>query len=87
MAHTIVAVVAPGLGDEVQAMKAGLLEVAHIIVVNKGDHEGSEATLRDLREWMTTVVRTVAVKGEGVPDLIEAIAGHQRTLDLKRTPG
>ncbi len=87
VAHTIVAVVAPGLGDEVQAMKAGLLEVAHIIVVNKGDHEGSEATLRDLREWMTTVVRTVAVKGEGVPDLIEAIAGHQRTLDLKRTPG
>jgi LAO/AO transport system kinase len=79
VARTVVAVVAPGLGDEVQAMKAGLLEVAHIIVVNKGDRDGADTTVRDLREWLPTVLRTVAVKGEGIPELIEAIAAHQRT--------
>ncbi len=78
--QTVVAVVAPGLGDEVQAMKAGLLEVAHILVVNKGDREGAEATVRDLKEWSPVVIRTVAVKGEGVPELIAAIAEHQRKL-------
>ena len=49
VAHTVVAVVAPGLGDEVQAMKAGLLEVAHVVVVNKGDLAGADLTLRDLQ--------------------------------------
>lgn len=74
VADTVVAVVAPGLGDEIQAMKAGLVEVAHIVAVNKGDHEGAEATLRDLREWCPRVIRTVAVKGEGIPELIALIA-------------
>lgn len=78
VADTVVAVVAPGLGDEIQAMKAGLLEVAHIVAVNKGDHEGAEATLRDLREWCPRVIRTVAVKGEGIPELIALIAEHRR---------
>ncbi len=85
LAQTVLAVVAPGLGDEVQAMKAGLYEVAHIVVVNKGDHEGSESTIRDLKDWVPTVIRTVATKGEGIPELIEAIAAHQRARDLKRT--
>lgn len=79
-APIVVAVVAPGLGDEVQAMKAGLFEVAHIVVVNKGDRENADATARDLQEWLPRVVRTVAIKGEGVPELIEAIADHQRTI-------
>lgn len=78
--QTVVAVVAPGLGDEVQAMKAGLLEVAHIVVVNKGDRESADATVRDLQEWVHCVIRTVAVKGEGIPELVEAIAAHQRGL-------
>lgn len=78
VAQTVVAVIAPGLGDEVQAMKAGLLEVAHVVVVNKGDHEGADTTLRDLRGWCSQVIRTVAVKGEGIPELIAAIAEHQR---------
>lgn len=82
VAQTIVAVTAPGLGDDIQAMKAGLLEVADIVVVNKGDREGADATLRDLREWCPQVLRTVAVKGEGVPELIAAIAEHQRVRDL-----
>ena len=83
VAQTLVAVVAPGLGDEVQAMKAGLFEVAHIVAVNKGDREGSDMTLRDLKEWVPRVIRTVAVKGEGIPELLEAIAEHQRIVDLQ----
>lgn len=87
VAQTVVAVVAPGLGDEVQAMKAGLLEVAHVVVVNKGDHEGAAETMRGLQDWVAKVVRTVAIKGEGIPELIEAIATHQRELDLKGDAG
>ncbi len=87
VAQTVLAVVAPGLGDEVQAMKAGLLEMAHIVVVNKGDQAGADATLRDLREWYPTVLRTVAMTGEGLPDLLAAIAAHQRLRDLGRDAG
>ena len=82
VAHTVLAVVAPGLGDEVQAMKAGLLETAHIVVVNKGDLPGADSTLRDLRDWYPTVLRTVATTGEGMPDVLAAIAEHQRLHDL-----
>ena len=83
LARTVVAVVAPGLGDEVQAMKAGLLEVAHIVVVNKGDLAGADSTLRDLRDWYPTVLRTIATTGEGIPGLVAAIAEHQRLRDLQ----
>jgi len=83
MASTVVTVVAPGLGDDVQAMKAGLLEVAQIVVVNKADREGAESAAADLKEWVPRLVRTVAVKGEGIPELIEAIAEHQRIVDLQ----
>jgi LAO/AO transport system kinase len=86
VAHTVVAVVAPGLGDEVQAMKAGLLEVVHIVVVNKGDLAGADTTLRDLREWCPSVIRTVATTGEGIPRLVAAIAEHQRLRDLQGSP-
>ena len=82
LAHTVVAVVAPGLGDEVQAMKAGLLELVHIVVVNKGDLAGADTTLRDLRDWYPTVLRTVATTGKGIPGLVAAIAAHQRLRDL-----
>jgi LAO/AO transport system kinase len=84
VAGTVVHVVAPGLGDEIQAMKAGLLEVAHIVVVNKGDREGADGTVRDLQEWVPRVIRTSAVKNEGLPELIQAIAEHQRMSDLQR---
>lgn len=83
VAQIVVAVVAPGLGDEVQAMKAGLFEVAHIVVVNKGDHDGAGSAVEDLRRWVPQVIRTVAVKGEGIPELVEAIAERQRQADLK----
>jgi LAO/AO transport system kinase len=65
-------------------MKAGLLELAHIVVVNKADHPGADSTLRDLREWCPTVLRAVATTGEGVADLLAAIAEHQRLRDLSR---
>jgi len=83
VAPTVVAVVAPGLGDEIQAMKAGLLETAHIVVVNKGDRDGADTTVKDLQEWHSKVVRTMALKGVGIPELIEAIAEHQRLVDLQ----
>jgi GTPase len=86
IARTVVAVVAPGLGDEVQAMKAGLLEMAHIVVVNKGDLMGADSTLRDLRDWCPTVLRTIATTGEGIPELVAAIAEHQRLRDLHGSP-
>lgn len=86
VAQTVVALVAPGLGDDIQAMKAGLLEVADIVVVNKGDHEGADAAMRDLREWCGTVLRTVAVTGEGIPELLAVITEQQRLQDLGR-PG
>ena len=79
---TVLAVVAPGLGDEVQAMKAGLLELAHIIVVNKADHPDADRTVRDLREWCATVIATVATTGEGLSELLAAIAAHQRTRGM-----
>jgi len=85
LAGTVVLVVAPGLGDEVQAMKAGLLEVAHIVVVNKADRDGADAAVRDLQEWVPRVVRTIAIKGEGLPDLIQAIAERQRMLQIQGT--
>jgi LAO/AO transport system kinase len=76
---TVIVVVAPGLGDEVQAMKAGLLELAHIIALNKADHPGAEKALRDLREWCHTVIATVATTGDGLTELLAAISAHQQT--------
>jgi LAO/AO transport system kinase len=73
VAQTVVAVVAPGLGDEVQAMKAGLLEVAHIVVVNKADRADAAATISALKDWLPVVLATVAVKGEGITELVDAI--------------
>jgi LAO/AO transport system kinase len=75
--ETVVMVVAPGLGDEVQAMKAGLLEVAHIVVVNKADREGADSTARQLEEWVACVVRTNALNGDGLEELMKAIEQHR----------
>ncbi|CAE6730740.1 MAG: methylmalonyl Co-A mutase-associated GTPase MeaB [Nitrospira sp.] len=82
IAPIVVAVVAPGLGDEIQAMKAGLLEVADIVVMNKADHDGADRTMRDLREQCRTVLRTVAHTGEGISELIAVIAEYRRVQDL-----
>ena len=84
VADTVLAVVAPGLGDDIQAMKAGLLELAHIIVVYKADHAGAEITLRDLREWHPHVLSTVAVTGTGMSEVMAAITAHQPVSPLPR---
>lgn len=78
VAQAVVAVVAPGLGDEIQAMKAGLLEVADIVVVNKSDLPGADASLKDLREWCRLVLPVTAPQAKGITELMAAIAEHER---------
>lgn len=79
LADTVLAVVSPGLGDDIQAMKAGLLEVAHMIIVNKADHAGVATTLSDLREWYPHVFDTVAINGRGMAEVMAAIAAQVRS--------
>jgi LAO/AO transport system kinase len=90
-ADTTVVLLAPGMGDGVQAAKAGLLEVADLLVVNKCDREGADDAVRDLRNmvasgsreagaWRPLVVRAIGTKDGGVDDLIEAIGTHRDWL-------
>ncbi|RMH03489.1 MAG: methylmalonyl Co-A mutase-associated GTPase MeaB [Nitrospirae bacterium] len=76
VANVVVAVLAPGLGDDIQAMKAGLLEIAHIVVVNKKDLKGADTALRYLKEWVPCVIPTQALTGEGVEEVASAIAAR-----------
>ncbi len=71
------------LGDDVQAMKAGILEVVHIVVINKADHHGVLQTLQSLREWVPEVVLVTATTGEGIQSLVEAITAHQKSLEVE----
>jgi LAO/AO transport system kinase len=82
---TVCLVTVPGLGDDIQAIKAGVLEIADVLVVNKADRPGADETVRDLaqmltlakdRPWKSPIVRTSAQSGEGLPQLIEAIDKH-----------
>ncbi len=86
-AHTVVVVVAPGLGDEIQAIKAGLFEIADIFVVNKADREGAEGAVATLNypldmnqtegdRWRPPILKTVAIRGEGVEALVDALKEH-----------
>jgi LAO/AO transport system kinase len=117
LAHTVVVVTVPGLGDDVQAIKAGVLEIADVFAVNKADRDGADRTVRDLQsmldlrrtvsggrtdhdtqhrmvhaeseapppgpgaDWEPPIVRTVAVKDEGVQELVEAIELHRAHLE------
>jgi len=79
LADPTVVILNPGAGDAVQAAKAGLLEVADIVVVNKADRDGVEQTVRDLRaETHAPILTSVADRGEGVTDLVDAIDAHDR---------
>jgi len=89
-ADTTVVLVAPGMGDGIQAAKAGLLEVGDVFVVNKADLPGSAEVVRDLRQmlelgptrdWEAPIVTTVASVGEGVDDVAEAIRAHRSHLE------
>ncbi len=94
-AHTVVVVEAPGLGDEVQALKAGLLEIADILVVNKADLPGAAQAARALGMaadrggaageagkggWRTPVLLTAALDGAGVPEVADAVVAHGEHL-------
>ena len=79
VADPTVVILNPGAGDAVQAAKAGLLEVADIVVVNKADREGAEQTMRDLRAVThAPILSLIAAQGEGVPQLVETIDAHYR---------
>ncbi|MGW0040162.1 methylmalonyl Co-A mutase-associated GTPase MeaB [Rhodococcus sp. NPDC003348] len=85
VADPTVAVLNPGAGDAVQAAKAGLLEVADLIVVNKADRDGADQTVRDLRtEVMVPIVKLVASRGDGLTDLVDAIETHQQADTRER---
>jgi LAO/AO transport system kinase len=92
-AHTTVMVTIPGMGDEIQAIKAGIMEIGNIFVVNKADREGSRKTVRELRNlielglrrresdgWEPPIIETEALKGRGIEDLFQAIEEHRKYL-------
>lgn len=88
-ADTTVVLVAPGMGDGIQAAKAGILEIGDVFVVNKADRDGADATVRDLRhmislgerreggEWRPPVIKCVASQGEGIDEVVQALDDHE----------
>ena len=92
LADTTLVLLAPGMGDGIQAAKAGILEVADVFVVNKADRDGADTVVRDLRYmlslgdrradegWKVPIVKTIAAKGEGADDVVDAIEQHGQWL-------
>ena len=93
-ADTVVLVTVPGLGDDIQAIKAGLMEIADIFVINKADKEGADATYFELnlmldlekerwekRGWRPPIVETVATTMKGIRELWDSIKDHQKFLE------
>jgi LAO/AO transport system kinase len=92
LADTTLVLLAPGMGDGIQAAKAGILEVGDVFVVNKADRDGADQVVRDLRgtirlaergpgEWREPIVKTVAVRGEGLDEVVEAIDKHRAWME------
>ncbi len=92
-AHTTVIVTVPGMGDEIQAIKAGIMEIGDIFVVNKADREGSRKTVRELRSlielglrsrkddgWDPPILETAAATGQGIEELHQTIMKHKQYL-------
>jgi len=88
-AHTVVVVTVPGAGDEIQAIKAGIFEIAHILVVNKADLPRADILARQLAEfvnldkpdgWHVPVLQTVAIRDDGVDELVAALQSHREHL-------
>ncbi len=84
-AHTTILVEVPGMGDDVQAIKAGVLEIADLLVINKADREGVERLnlhlqamlgLAPKKEWRVPILKTVAAQGQGVPELADRVEAH-----------
>lgn len=89
-AHTTIVVTVPGLGDDIQAVKAGILEIADIFAVNKADHPNADQTVVQLRtmlnmdphmgDWRPPIIKTIATTGDGVTELVDAVEKHQAYL-------
>jgi LAO/AO transport system kinase len=97
-AHTTLIVLIPGMGDDIQAIKAGILEVGDVFVINKADREGADKTRQELMMmiemgkdrkakagWTPTIFKTEAVRNGGVPELMAGIEAHREFL-LKKDP-
>ncbi|GAA1678388.1 methylmalonyl Co-A mutase-associated GTPase MeaB [Glycomyces endophyticus] len=91
LADTTLLLLAPGMGDGIQAVKAGVVEIADVYVVNKADRPGADGTVRDLRammslvrrdpgEWRQPVCTTIASEAKGIDDLVAAVAKHHDWL-------
>ncbi len=90
LADITVVILVPGMGDDVQTIKAGIMEIADIFVINKSDREGAERVEREIRAlqslalrhdgWTPPIVKTVATDGTGIDDLAAAIADYQAYL-------
>lgn len=90
VAQTVVVIHAPGLGDEIQAIKAGIMEIADVFVVNKADRENANKTVMDIQailqlssggSWKPPVLKTVALTGEGVSELLDKLEEHRLFLE------
>jgi LAO/AO transport system kinase len=92
LAHTAIVVLAPGMGDDIQAMKAGIIEIADIFVINKCEREGADKTERELRmvlsmssrrdnEWEPDIFQTEAIRGKGIVELLAGISRHKLALE------
>ena len=93
-ADTIVLVLMPGSGDSIQALKAGVMEIPDVIVINKADHPLTDTMVREIRNvlalgphdgWRVPIMKTEAVRGEGVPELVEKLAEHRAYVEAEGT--
>jgi LAO/AO transport system kinase len=91
---TIVLVLMPGSGDSIQALKAGVMEIPDVIVVNKSDHPMTDTMIREIRgvlslgpatSWRVPIIKTEAAKGEGVAELAEKITEHREHIEAEGT--
>ena len=94
-AHTVLVVTVPGMGDDIQALKAGILEIADIFVVNKADRPGADQAAAELRmllslvekqkrlaeQWRVPILKTSATQNQGITDVVDAMARHRAFLD------
>jgi LAO/AO transport system kinase len=90
LADVTIVILVPGMGDDVQTIKAGIMEIADIFVINKSDREGAERMEREIRsmqslavrsdQWTPPIVKTVATEGKGINDLASAIGNYEKYL-------
>ncbi|MFL6387386.1 MAG: methylmalonyl Co-A mutase-associated GTPase MeaB [Terriglobales bacterium] len=93
LADVTVVILVPGMGDDVQTIKAGIMEIADIFVINKSDREGADRVEREIRsmqslairsdKWTPPIIKTVALDGRGIPELAAAIVNYEQFLQQK----